>query len=157
MLLGLWLVVTRVVVHSELGDLLPDGTTATQRLLLTQLRSGQAGRILLLAIDGGNPDELADTSNALREQLQATGHFIFIANGNQVVERRDWEILFRWRYLLSPQVDHESFSSEWLRRTLEQRLQTDVTRRSYRRGGRHTRRTVPSGDACRTSRCVDVP
>lgn len=123
MLLGLWLVVTRVVVHSELGDLLPDGTTATQRLLLTQLRSGQAGRILLLAIEGGNPDELADTSNALREQLQATGHFIFIANGNQVVERRDWDILFRWRYLLSPQVGHESFSSEWLRRTLEQRLQ----------------------------------
>jgi predicted exporter len=155
MLLGLWLVVTRVVVHSELGDLLPDGTTATQRLLLTQLRSGQAGRILLLAIDGGNPDELADTSNALREQLQATGHFIFIANGNQVVERRDWEILFRWRYLLSPQVDHESFSSEWLRRTLEQRLQD--LRSPLAPVIKPTLREDPSGDACRTSRCVDVP
>ena len=123
MLLALWLVVTRVVVHSELGDLLPDGTTATQRLLLTQLRSGQAGRMLLLAIEGGNPDELADASNALREQLHATGHFVFIANGNQGVDRRDWDILFRWRYLLSSQVGHESFSSEGLRSRLEQRLE----------------------------------
>src|SRR5215510_10801084 len=55
MLYGLWLVFTRVAVHSELADLLPEGTTATQRLLLTQVRSGVAGRLMLLAIEGGNP------------------------------------------------------------------------------------------------------
>ncbi len=123
MLGGLWLVFTSVAVHSELGDLLPEGTTAAQRLLLTQLRSGQAGRLLLLAIEGGNPDELADTSKALRERLHTSGHFLFVANGNQAVERRDWDILFRWRYLLSPQVGHESFSRESLHHTLEQRLE----------------------------------
>ena len=43
---GLWLSATRVIVHSELSDLLPEGTTATQRLLLNQARSGLAGRIV---------------------------------------------------------------------------------------------------------------
>ena len=38
---GLWLVTTGVAVHSELADLLPEGTTATQRLLLTQVRTGR--------------------------------------------------------------------------------------------------------------------
>ncbi|MDF2458540.1 MAG: conserved rane protein of unknown function [Nitrospira sp.] len=145
MLLGLWLVVTKVVVHSELGDLLPDGTTAPQRLLLTQVRSGQAGRMLLLAIEGGNPDELADISKSLRERLQATGHFVFIANGNQTVERRDWDILFRWRYLLSPQVGPESFSSQSLRRTLEQRL--DDLRSPLAPVIKPTLREDPTGEA----------
>ena len=45
---GLWLSATGVAVHSELADLLPDGTTATQRLLLTQVRTGLAGRLILL-------------------------------------------------------------------------------------------------------------
>ena len=34
---ALWLAATRLSVHSELGDLLPEGTTATQQLLLTQV------------------------------------------------------------------------------------------------------------------------
>ena len=67
---ALWFTATRLSVHSELGDLLPEGTTATQRLLLTQVRSGLAGRLMLLAIEGAEPDELARLSQALGERLR---------------------------------------------------------------------------------------
>ena len=119
---GLWLVVTRVAVHSELGDLLPEGTTATQRLLLTQVRSGIAGRLMLLAIEGGNPDALAQVSKELNERLRASGHFDLVENGAQVLPPQERQILFRSRYLLSRQIGPDSFSTESIRRALEQRL-----------------------------------
>ncbi len=119
---GLWLVATRVAVHSELGDLLPEGTTATQRLLLKQVRSGIAGRLMLLAIEGGNPDDLAQASKELSERLRASGHFDLIGNGAQALASQDREFLFRSRYLLSRQIRPDSFSIESLRRALEQRL-----------------------------------
>ena len=119
---GLWLVVTRVAVHSELGDLLPEGTTATQRLLLTQVRSGIAGRLMLLAIEGGNPDALAQVSKELSKRLRASGHFDLVENGAQVLPPQERQILFRSRYLLSRQIGPDSFSTESIRRALEQRL-----------------------------------
>lgn len=122
MVCGVWLVVTQVSVHSELGDLLPEGTTATQRLLLTQVRSGLAGRVMLLAIEGGTPDELAMTSRVLGETLRASGQFDLVGNGAQALSESDREILFRYRYLLSRQVGQDSFSVESLRRALEWRL-----------------------------------
>jgi len=122
MIYGLWLVFTRVAVHSELADLLPEGTTSTQRLLLTQVRSGVAGRLMLLAIDGGGPDELSDLSKQFSERLRASGHFTLIANGAQALDQGDREILFQSRYLLSPQIGPHSFSTDSLRQALEQRL-----------------------------------
>ncbi|SPP64782.1 MMPL family transporter [Nitrospira lenta] len=119
---GLWLITTRVNVHSELADLLPEGTTATQRLLLTQVRTGIAGRLMLLAIEGGEPDDLAQASRELGTQLRATGHFNVIGNGAQALSKPDQDLLFRSRYLLSRQVTPEAFSVESLRHSLEQRL-----------------------------------
>jgi predicted exporter len=119
---GMWLAVTRVAVHSELGDLLPEGTTTTQRLLLTQVRSGIAGRLMLLAIEGGNLDELARASRELGERLRASGHFELVENGAHVLPPQERQILFRSRYLLSRQIGPDSFSTESIRRALEQRL-----------------------------------
>ena len=75
---GLWLAATHVAVHSELGDLLPEGATPMQRLLLTQVRSGVAGRLLLLAVEGGNPDERAQVSRELSDSLRASGRFTLV-------------------------------------------------------------------------------
>ena len=75
---GMWLSATHVSVHSELSDLLPEGTTATQRLLLTQVRSGLAGRLMLLALEGGSQDEMAEVSRELGERLRASGRFALV-------------------------------------------------------------------------------
>lgn len=119
---GLWLVATRVAVHSELADLLPEGTTATQRLLLTQVRTGIAGRLMLLAIEGGEPEVLAQASREFGRRLRATGHFDVVGNGVQALTKPDQELLFRSRYLLSRHLSPEAFSADSLRQALEQRL-----------------------------------
>ena len=95
MICGMWLVSTRVAVHSELADLLPEGTTASQRLLLTQVRTGMAGRILLLAIEGGDPDTLAQASKAFGRRLLATGHFDVVENGAQALAKSDQDEIGR--------------------------------------------------------------
>ena len=119
---GMWLAATQVAVHSELADLLPEGTTATQRLLLNQVRSGLAGRLLLLAVEGGAPDELAQASREFSERLRATGHFTLVENGAQDVRFREGDLIFESRYLLSPTIGRDAFSRDSLRRALEQRL-----------------------------------
>jgi predicted exporter len=119
---GLWLSATQVAIHSELGDLLPEGTTATQRLLMTQVRNGLAGRLVLLAIEGGTPDALAQTSRELSERLRATGDFTLVENGAQSLSGQDRGLVFQSRYLLSPKIEPETFSGASLRTALEQRL-----------------------------------
>jgi len=118
---GTWLSATHVSVRSELGDLLPEGTTATQRLLLTQVRSGLAGRVILMAMTGATPDELARLSKDFSGRLRATGHFTLVENGEGFLEK-DRDVVFRSRYLLSPKMSPDAFSTESLRTALQQRL-----------------------------------
>ncbi len=120
---ALLLTATRLSVHSELGDLLPEGTTATQRLLLTQVRSGLAGRLMLLAIEGSHQDELASLSKALGEDLRKNSRIDFVSNGMQALSPEERQVLFRSRYLLSHTVGTDTFSVDSLRVALEQRLE----------------------------------
>ena len=119
---ALWFTATRLSVHSELGDLLPEGTTATQRVLLTQVRSGLAGRLMLLAIEGSHQDELARLSKALGEGLREHPQIDFVGNGMQALSPEERQVLFRSRYLLSRTVGADTFSADSLHVALEQRL-----------------------------------
>ncbi len=119
---ALWLTATRLSVHSELGDLLPEGSTPTQRLLLTQVRSGLAGRLMLLAIEGSQQDELARFSKALGEGLRAHPQIAFVGNGTEGLSSEERQVLFRSRYLLSHTLNADTFSRDSLHAALEQRL-----------------------------------
>jgi predicted exporter len=48
---GAWFVATQARVEAELSRLLPEGTTPTERLLLTELRTGATGRLILMALE----------------------------------------------------------------------------------------------------------
>ncbi len=119
---ALWLTATSLSVHSDLGDLLPEGTTSTQRLLLTQVRSGLAGRLILLAIEGAQADELAGLSKALGDGLRRNAQIDFVGNGTQTLSSKEQQVLFGSRYLLSPTVRAEAFSAGSLQAALESRL-----------------------------------
>jgi len=119
---GIWYVATQLSIHNDLGDLLPEGSTATQRVLLTQARKGLSGRMILLAVEGAAPDELTGLSRALAESLRADGRFGFIGNGLQVWSKDDYALLSGSRYLLSRTVTADRFSESSLRSALEQRL-----------------------------------
>lgn len=119
---GLGVVATKVSIHSELGDLLPEGATATQRLLLSQVRTGLAGRLILIALEGTDPDELAALSQGLGAALRTGGQFKVVANGGETWSADEQALLFQARYLLSPALDQQTFSPAALRTALEQRL-----------------------------------
>jgi len=119
---GMWYLATQLSIHNDLGDLLPEGSTATQRVLLTQAQKGLSGRLILLAVEGATPDELAGLSRALAEMLRADGRFGFVGNGLQAWSKEDRALLAGSRYLLSRTVTADRFSESSLHAALEQRL-----------------------------------
>lgn len=119
---GIWYAATRLSIHNDLGDLLPEGSTETQRLLLTQVRKGLSGRLILLALEGAPADELAGLSRSLAESLRADGRIGFVGNGMQAWSKEEQALLAGSRYLLSRTVTADTFSESSLRRALEQRL-----------------------------------
>ena len=119
---GLWYIVTQLSIHSDLGDLLPEGSTATQRLLLNQVRKGLSGRLILLALEGAPSDELAGLSRSLAESLRTDERLGFIGNGLQTWSKEEQAVLAGSRYLLSRTVTADRFSESSLHSLLDQRL-----------------------------------
>ncbi|MDH4078190.1 MAG: MMPL family transporter [Nitrospira sp.] len=122
MVCGIWYAATRLSIHNDLGDLLPEGSTATQRLLLTQVRTGLSGRLILLALEGAASDELAEASRVLGDTLRADRRFGFVGNGAQAWSKEELSLLSSVRYLLSRTVTADTFSEPSLRNALQQRL-----------------------------------
>ncbi|MDD2668901.1 MMPL family transporter [Zoogloea sp.] len=121
-LLGLALCATlalRAHYSADMSAFLPRSPTPAQQLLVEQLTEGVLSRLLLVGIEGGTPSERADLSRALARRLEDGGLFISVRNGDAAVLARDREILFSNRYLLSPAVSPERFSSTGLRTAVE--------------------------------------
>jgi predicted exporter len=119
---GIWFSATQLSIHNELGDLLPQGATSTQRVLLSQVRTGLSGRLILLAVEGECPDDLARISKMLGETLRASDAFGFVGNGAQIWSKDQQTLIFGLRYLLSSAITSDTFSESSLRNALELRL-----------------------------------
>jgi predicted exporter len=128
MVLGLtaWFVAMRVHVETELSRLLPEGATPTERLLLTELRTGVSGRLILIALEGEDADLLARASTQLATWMRKSGAFLYVGNGEQAWTTEERERLFQNRYVLSPGVQESTFSRDHLHDSLELRL-SDLT------------------------------
>ncbi|WP_017940638.1 MULTISPECIES: MMPL family transporter [unclassified Thioalkalivibrio] len=83
--------------------------------------AGPAGRILLLAIEGGGARERAAASDALVAALQEAPEIADIQNGRLDPDDPALDFLIEHRYLLSPRVEPERFSPERLREHLQAR------------------------------------
>jgi predicted exporter len=118
-----WWVARHAVFTSELTAMLPASGSRTQQLLLEHLRSGGASRTLLLAIEGGEPADLARASSGLARSLAADSRFDYVTNGAAEYNRAARESVIRYRYLLSPAVSAAQFSEESLRRALRENLE----------------------------------
>ncbi|MGQ0809834.1 MAG: MMPL family transporter [Nitrospiraceae bacterium] len=121
--LGAWVAATRVPVHTELADLLPEGATPAQHLLLQQLKTGVAGRLILMGIEGADSESLAETSRRLAEWMNKSDQFISVRNGAEGLPKEERDQLFRHRYLLSPGVQPSTFTPDRLREALNQRVE----------------------------------
>ena len=122
LLLGCIAVIARTQFTTDLSAFLPRSPSPVQQLLVEQLRDGVVSRLVLVGIEGAAPDRLADISRALAAPLRASGRFASVSNGEESGFENDRELVWRYRYLLSPAISAERFSVEALHASLRELL-----------------------------------
>ena len=107
-------------IGTDLRLFLPNPSTPQERLLLEEIGEGAGSRVLVLALSGGAPDALADTSRELSARMQEHPAFRFVANGELSADALPEELL-AYRYLLSDTLDELRFDAAYLREQLQAR------------------------------------
>ncbi|MGH8530469.1 MAG: MMPL family transporter [Nevskiales bacterium] len=109
-------------VASDLTAFLPDAASETETLLLEELRHGVASRLILIGIEGDGPEQLSVISRKLSKALRSQAPFRRVENGEFAAQSELTDLLLRYRYLLSPQITAQGFTTSALRSALEMRL-----------------------------------
>jgi len=99
---------------TDLSAFLPRSPTPEQKLLMDQLRDGLASRLILAGIEGADGPTRARLSKQMAQRLRAEPALANVNNGEPVNSERDRVFLFTHRYLLSPAVKPERFSTAGL-------------------------------------------
>lgn len=100
---------------ADLSAFLPSTPSAEQAVLLDQLRSGVAARLVLIGLEGGTPAARQAASRQLAQALRQGGLFDAVHNGDNTQFEATGKFLFEHRYLLSPAVDAQRFTVEGLK------------------------------------------
>ncbi|MFN7572936.1 MAG: MMPL family transporter [Betaproteobacteria bacterium] len=109
-------------IRTDLAALLPQAPSVGSRLLIEQLRSGAAGRLVLGAVSGGEAPARAAAVQALAAALRDDSGIAAVDYGS-AAQRRAWQqYFFEHRYLLSPAVRDERFGTAGLREAIESTL-----------------------------------
>ncbi len=103
---------------ADLSAFLPHTPTEEQQLLIDQLKTGVASRLILIGIAGGETAARARVSRDLAERLSAGPLFLQVANGESRDFERDGQVLLENRYLLSPSTQADRFTVAGLRQGL---------------------------------------
>ncbi len=126
--LALWLVCVaiaagitlRTTYVADLSAFLPSTPSAEQAVLLDQLRTGVASRLVLIGIEGGTPAARSNASLQLARALRESGAFDAVHNGDNSQFEATGKFLFEHRYLLSPAVDAQRFTVDGLRAGIDE-------------------------------------
>ncbi|MBV8784288.1 MAG: hypothetical protein JOZ67_08890, partial [Gammaproteobacteria bacterium] len=110
--------------RTDLSAFLPRAPSPAQQLLVGQLQNGPASRLIVAAIGGADAGARARASLAFARLLRAGTDFASVANGDADSLARERELLLRERYLLSPGVSPERFTSAGLRDAVAASLDT---------------------------------
>jgi predicted exporter len=111
-----------LAIGTDMTAFLPPTTTPAQKLLVDQLRDGVASRLILIALEGAPPPELASASRQVAVRLRSSGMFGLVSNGDLAGAAKERALLERHRYLLSPGVTAERFSAAGLATALKEAL-----------------------------------
>jgi len=109
---------------TDLSAFLPRRASATQTLLVEQLREGPAAHLIIAAIAGADAETRAAVSHQMALRLRTDPAFLSIDNGNAAELERDREFIFEHRYLLSPRVSPELFTAGGLHAAIRGSLDT---------------------------------
>lgn len=100
---------------SDLSAFLPQSPTATERVLVQQLREGLAARLMMVAVSGADSHTRAQVVAGLAQRLRSDPAFIAVNDGDPAGFGAATQVLFEHRYLLSDAVTPQRFSVAGLR------------------------------------------
>lgn len=121
-LLACGAIISRTQITTDLSAFLPRNPTAEQQLLMDQLKDGLASRLILVGIEGEDGPARARLSKEIARSLRANPAFVAVNNGEPVNKERDRTYLFNNRYLLSPLVTPDRFSTDGLHAALAESI-----------------------------------
>lgn len=120
--LACWWATQAVQVDSDLRLFLPKPATPAERILLEELKEGPGTRLLLVALSGADTATLAAVSDQVTRSLRVHPLFSRVENGTIDPDPRLFELVVKYRYLLSPRPGGCACDVDQLRRELENRL-----------------------------------
>lgn len=112
------IIISRSHFTTDLSAFLPSTPTAEQQLLMDQLKDGLASRLILVGIEGADAPTRAALSKQVAQQLRDDPAFVTVNNGEPLNTERDRAFLFENRYLLSPAVTPEHFTTDGLQEAI---------------------------------------
>jgi predicted exporter len=120
-LLG-WYIQSSLTISGDLRLFMPSPKTHTEKLLLEEIGESPASRLLLISLEGAEPEALAESSQAFAAALRDDPHFGLVSNGATSLDAIP-DSLLPYRYLLSPTLDSAKLDARYLREQLSERLQ----------------------------------
>lgn len=109
---------------ADMSAFLPRSPTPGQQVLVDQMQKGIASRLILIALDNAPTAALASLSKELARRLRQDNDFALVNNGEEMAGAADAvvpenDLLWRYRYILSPEVTAARFTAGGLRQALE--------------------------------------
>ena len=121
-MLAAYQVMMNTVVRSDMTVFMPQMDDSSLGLLAQSAADSPASRLWLLSLQGDDVDALVRVNKALTKQLRQSNHFVDVFNGQNTLSIDDEDSLFKYRYLLDPQINDQGFSAEVLKTKLNKRL-----------------------------------
>jgi predicted exporter len=116
------LVISRSQFTADMSAFMPRNPTPTQKIMVEQLRDGVVARLILVGVEGAPVPVLAQLSKNMAAQLRSSPELAAVNNGEQAGMEKDFDLLWRNRYLLSDAVTTQRFSVQGLRDSLNNYL-----------------------------------
>lgn len=112
------LVISRSRFTADMSAFMPRDPTPSQKIMVDQLRDGVVSRLILIGLEGAPSPVLAQLSKNMAAQLRKSPELAAVNNGEQVGMEKDFDLLWRNRYLLSDAVTPERFTPAGLKESL---------------------------------------
>lgn len=115
---------SKLRIVTDITQFMPDYRSVDQQyaLFLDELNQGETSKILFLRLSTNSANNTAKVSQSLKHSMLKSGLFETVQNGNVELNFSDYEVLFQYRYLLSPNQSKDIFSTISLENSLSDRL-----------------------------------
>jgi predicted exporter len=107
---------------TNVAQFMPQAQSPAEKLLVNELQQGITARMILIAIQGADLKLITQASKYLATQLRNHQAFARVDNGEHSLQSLENTALFRYRYLLSPNITADHFSAQTLTKVFQQRL-----------------------------------